>query len=216
MEFILGGNTIDNYWNHNTAFHKELIIDAKIRGGRVLDIGCGDGLLVQCLAPFAQHVTGIDSDMEAISRAQTRLAKLSNVSLIADDFLTMPVPSSEEPYDTVICVATLHHMELKAALLKMREVLAPGGRILIIGLAADKSILDFICSGLLFLPIRMMDRLHGGMQDIGVRLAEPKESIDEIRQVARSLLPGATIRRRFYYRYSILWNKPSDGNIKGK
>lgn len=213
MEFILGGNTIDNYWNHNTAFHKELVTDAKIRGGRVLDIGCGDGLLVQCLAPFAQHVTGIDSDMEAISRAQTRLGKLSNVSLIADDFLTMPVPSSEERYDTVICVATLHHMELKAALLKMREVLAPGGRILIIGLAADKSILDFIFSGLLFLPIRMMDRLHGGMQDIGVRLAEPKESIDEIRQVARGLLPGATIRRRFYFRYSIVWNKPSDGNM---
>ncbi len=55
-------NAIDKYWNHNTAFHDELVKDAKIRGGRVLDIGCGDGLLLQRLAPFAQHVIGIDPD----------------------------------------------------------------------------------------------------------------------------------------------------------
>lgn len=181
-----------------------------MRGGRVLDIGCGDGYLIQSLAPFAQHVVGVDPDAEAIFRANKRLDGIGNVTLITGDFLEMPVPSHEERYDTVMAVATLHHMELRRALLKIRQVLAPGGRVLIIGLAANKSIMDFLISGCFFLPIRMMDRFHGGVQEIGVRLAEPKESLNEIRRVAHEVLPGANVRRRFYYRYSLTWNKPME------
>jgi ubiquinone/menaquinone biosynthesis C-methylase UbiE len=203
---------MDKYWNHNTAFHDELVADVKIRGGRVSDIACGDGLLLHRLAPFAEQVVGIDPHKEIISRAQERLALVSNVSLIYDDFPTMPI---RERYDTITCVATLHHMDVRAALSKMHQILAPGGRILIIGLATNKSIMDYIISGLLLLPIRLMDRLHGGMKGIGVRIAEPKESLGEIRQVAHGILPGAIIRRRFYYRYSLVWNKPKDANENG-
>lgn len=196
-----------HYWNHNTAFHEELVRDVKIRGGRVLDIGCGDGLLLQRLAPVAQHVVGIDPDPEIIALAQQRLADVSNVSLITEDFLTMPIPSEDERYDTVICVASLHHMDLQVALLKMRDFVAPGGRILVIGLSADKSVVDFLISGLVVLPIRLMDRFHGGVKDIKFRIADPNESLAEIRKVARDILPGAVIRRRFYYRYSLKWTK---------
>lgn len=199
---------MEKYWNHNTVFHDELVENAMQRGGRVLDIGCGDGLLLQRLAPFAQQAIGIDPDTKAIERAQKRLVATSNVSLIEGDFLAMPVPSQEECYSTVICVATLHHMDLRSALLKMYQVLAPGGRLLIVGIAANKSIMDFVISGLLVLPIRVMDRLHGGMKDPGVRFANPKESLIEIRQAAHEVLPGAIIRRRFYYRYQIFWDKP--------
>jgi len=199
---------MEKYWNHNTAFHDELVENAMLRSGRVLDIGCGDGLLLQRLAPFAQQVIGIDPDTKTIECAQTRLVATSNVSLVEGDFLTMPVPSQEECFSTVICVATLHHMDLRSALLKMRQVLAPGGRLLIVGIAADKSFMDFIISGLLVLPIRVMDRLHGGMKDPDVRIADPKESLIEIRQAAHEVLPGAIIRRRFYYRYLISWDKP--------
>ncbi|BBI33538.1 class I SAM-dependent methyltransferase [Cohnella abietis] len=203
-----GKKEMQSYWNHNTAFHEELITDAKVRGGRVLDIGSGDGLFLQRLAPFVDQVVGIDPDEKAVVRAQTRLAATSNVSVVNGDFLALPVPTQEQRYSTVTCIATLHHMELKAALSKMRQVLAPGGRLLIVGLAEDNSILDFVISGLLVLPIRFMDRLHGGMQDIGVRIADPKESLSEIRQVAQEILPGAIVRRRFYYRYRLSWDKP--------
>ncbi|MFC0212012.1 class I SAM-dependent methyltransferase [Paenibacillus chartarius] len=199
---------MESYWNHNTAFHKELVADAKTRGGRVLDIGCGDGLLLQRLAPYAEQVVGIDPDEQMVERARTRLASIPNVKIISGDFLAMPAPSQKELFSTVICVAALHHMELRTALLKMRQVLAPGGRLLIVGLAADKSFLDYFISGLLVLPVRIMDRLHGGMQDIGVRIAEPKDSFREIRLASREILPGAAIRRRFYYRYVLTWNKP--------
>lgn len=197
---------METYWNHNTAFHDELIADVKRRGGRVLDIGCGDGLLVQRIAPFCQYVLGIDLDQDATARAQIRLANLANVSLETVDFLDMPIPSLEERFSTIICVATLHHMDLQSALLKMRNILIPGGRILIIGLAANKSFADYAFSGLYVIPVRIMEQLHRGFSDSRVRTAHPKESLKEIIDVANTILPGVKIRRRFYYRYSLCWD----------
>lgn len=199
---------MEAYWNHNTAFHDRLVADAKVRGGRVLDIGCGDGLLLQRLATIADQVVGIDPDGLAIERARLRLGESSTACLLHGDFLEISVPAREELYHTVTCVATLHHMELRPALSKMRRFLAPGGKLLIVGLAANKSIADYVISGLLVLPIRMMDRLRGGVQEIGVRLAVPNESLGEIRQAAREVLPGAIVRRCFYYRYLLSWEKP--------
>lgn len=78
---------------------------------------------------------------------------------------------------------------------------------LIVGLSANKSILDFLISGLLVIPIRLMDRLHGGVKDVGVKIASPKESLSEIRQVTCEVLPNAKIQRQFYYRYLLIWDQ---------
>ncbi|MGG1554319.1 class I SAM-dependent methyltransferase [Paenibacillus ferrarius] len=199
---------METYWNHNTAFHDELVADARLRGGRVLDIGCGDGLLLQRLTPFVRESVGIDPDEQVIARARERLSNVQNVSLVSGDFLQLPVPAEAGRYDTITCVAALHHMPLKEALWQMRELLAPGGKLLVVGLAANKTLLDLAISSAVLLPIRLMDRLHGGMQDVGVRIAEPKESLREIRQASREVLPGVTVRWRFYYRYLLAWEKP--------
>lgn len=175
----------------------------------MLDIGCGEGLLIQRLLPFAAHVVGVDPDERAIAQSEKRLGTSDKVTLLHGDFLDMPIPSGEERFTSITCVAVLHHMDLSSALLKMRECLAPGGRMIVIGLAADQSILDFIIAGLSYLPIRVMDWLHGGVQEIDVKIASPKESFQEIRNVARELLPGAKITRRFYYRYVLTWEKGS-------
>jgi 2-polyprenyl-3-methyl-5-hydroxy-6-metoxy-1,4-benzoquinol methylase len=57
-----------NYWNHNTAYHPWLVGIAAEHRGDVLDVGCGDGLLAQRLAPVSRSVTGIDPDPAAIGR----------------------------------------------------------------------------------------------------------------------------------------------------
>ena len=61
------------YWNHNTAYHPWLIDIAAQHSGDVLDVGCGDGLLAQRLAPVSRSVTGIDPHSAAIQRADERL-----------------------------------------------------------------------------------------------------------------------------------------------
>ena len=63
---------VGGYWNHNVAFHGELVADAGLRGGRVLDVGCGDGLLVHRLAGVCDEVVGIEKDPAAARRAAWR------------------------------------------------------------------------------------------------------------------------------------------------
>jgi hypothetical protein len=51
------------------------------------------------------------------------------------------------------------------------------------------------------------DRLHGDTPDIGVVLAEPRESLRTIRRMTAEVLPGAVIRRTLYYRYLLRWSR---------
>ncbi|GAB03697.1 methyltransferase domain-containing protein [Gordonia amarae] len=63
-----------DYWNHNTAYHTELVASVASDATRVLDIGCGDGLLLQKLASTSRHITGIDPDAAALTSARERLS----------------------------------------------------------------------------------------------------------------------------------------------
>jgi hypothetical protein len=44
--------------------------------------------------------------------------------------------------DLVACVATLHHLGLDRGLKRLRELTAPGGRLVVVGLARSSTALD--------------------------------------------------------------------------
>ena len=46
---------MEAYWNHNSAYHDEIVAAATRQHGRVLDVGCGEGLLAERLAPVSCH-----------------------------------------------------------------------------------------------------------------------------------------------------------------
>jgi len=50
--------------------------------------------------------------------------------------------------------------------------------------------------------------LRCGPRDIGVVTRSPRESFTEIRAAASRILPTARARRRFYYRYTLIWDRP--------
>ncbi|WP_136035509.1 class I SAM-dependent methyltransferase [Microbacterium sp. K35] len=198
---------MDDYWNHNTAYHRELVAAVR-QGARVLDVGCGDGLLLQKLAGRASQVTGIDPDAAALSRARERFPQSSPVRLIHGDLLTSPDLEGQR-FDLVTCVATLHHLPLIPALERLRDLLAPGGQLRIVGLSANASVLDWAISGALLLPIRVMSGVHRESGYPDMTTARPSESLTHIRDAAATILPGSQVRRRFYYRYSLTWTKPA-------
>lgn len=198
------------YWNHNTAYHRELLAAVAARQGTVLDVGCGDGLLLHRLALVCSEAVGIDSDETAAARAGRVSTEHRNVRIMVGDFLT-DARISDVRFDSITCVAVLHHMPLRPALERIRDLLSPGGQAIIIGLAANKTVLDWLLSGLLVIPVRIMGIVHHETRDIGVATAAPRESLREIRAIAVAVMPGCRIRRRFYYRYSLIWTKSAMG-----
>lgn len=193
-------------WNHNSVYYHELVADAAERGGSALDVGCGDGELLELLAGVCERVVGVEKDPAAARAAADRAA--GNGTVICGDFMaakSLPLAG----FDTITCVACLQHLPLEAALAQMAELLRPGGRLLVIGLSANKSLVDWLLSALMIVPGRVSGWIHRESTFPGMRVAWPCESLDEIRSVANILLPGARIRRRLYWRYSLMWTKPA-------
>ncbi len=196
-----------DYWNHNTAYHPWIRrTAARHRHRDLLDVGCGDGLLMERLTPTLRSVTGIEPDAAAITRAERRLAAVPNATLVRTGFAEYEPGGAR--FDVITFVASLHHLPLRETLERAAGLLRPGGDLLVVGLAANRSPLDWVFSGLSLPLARLGSLLHRETADIGVPTAQPRESLAEIRDAAAVALPGARIRRGVYYRYLLRWTKP--------
>jgi 2-polyprenyl-3-methyl-5-hydroxy-6-metoxy-1,4-benzoquinol methylase len=195
-----------DYWNHNAAYHDWIVRVASQHHGSALDVGCGEGLLIQRLASVSTSVAGIDPDHAAIERARQRTTGLPNVKLEVTGFLEYGAPQAS--LDIVTFVASLHHMDLVLGIRKARSLLRRGGDLLVVGLSANKTPADWISSGLNMPLVRLGSWMHHETRDVGVMAADPHESLVEIKEVVRRELPGARMRRGLYYRYLMHWTNP--------
>ena len=197
----------DTYWNHNTAYHS-WILRRMSGAGSVLDVGCGDGLLLERLSPVCASVTGIEPDPGAAELARQRTSALGNVRVIRADFTTVPLPSAS--FNALIFSASLHHMDMETALRKAADLLTPGGVLLIVGLAKPESAGDYLIEALRVIPAKTGSLVHGerrgGSPDVPVR--DPETGLGTIRRTCAAILPGAKIRRGLYYRWLLRWRKP--------
>ena len=200
----------NDYWNHNVAFHRRIVRDTALRGGSALDVGCGDGLLLARLATVCRRVVGLEPDEQTAARARGRLKQIPQAEVLLDDVMDPDLPQCIGTFETVSCVATLHHLPLEPALVRLSQLVAPGGRLIVVGLAANKSLWDWTLSALAVLPLHVVGALRRESSDIGVVTRVPRESLAEIRRAAVRLLPGARTRRRFYYRYTLIWDRPTE------
>lgn len=196
---------IMEYWNHNTAYHSLIVEIARSLNGEVLDVGCGEGLLVERLSSVSRSVVGVDSDAGVVMRARVRINALKNARVIEGDFMGIDI--EYDSYDLVTMVATLHHMEFENAILRVKSLLRPGGKLIVVGLSANRSIGDWVLSRALFPAVRLMSRLHGEVREIHVVTKVPSQSLREIKVIAGHLLPNCKIKRGLYYRYILSWTK---------
>ena len=198
--------SVNSYWNHNTAYHRWLVTRLARHHGDVLDVGSGDGLLLERCAPVSRTVTGIDPDVSAMMVAAKRLTGVPDAVLIHDDFLAHDFGPTT--FDAVIFVASLHHMDSAAALRKATALLRPSGVLLVVALV--KPTLGWTLLDLARWPaVRLSGSLHRESgPEVPVRLTEPTQTLAQMRATARALLPGATIRYGLYYRCLLEWVKP--------
>jgi SAM-dependent methyltransferase len=197
----------DPYWNTNVARHPGILRAVPPRCQDALDVGCGDGLLARKLTTLAQRVTGIDKSPAMADRARKLSADQQDIRVIEGDFLAADLPV--EGFDFICSVTTIHHMDFEAALARMRDLLRPGGTLVVVGLARDATAADWAFRIAAAPLVRIIKRLRSAAGPEGMPTLVPHMSYDQIRAVAQQLLPGARYHRHLLRRYSLIWDKPA-------
>lgn len=199
----------ETYWNHNVHYQKLVLRLLPAGCARALDVGCGDGLLAGRLAAVVPAVTGVDHSPEAIMMAGKRHGGLPNVTFVRGDFLDEDLLPAGG-YDFVSAVAVVHHTDFGRAMAALRRLLAPGGRLVVIGLGKDTSPLDGIYRLAGQAASRVLAPFHGGKRGPGdgVLAMDPVMPWALIGREARRTLPGCRFRRLLLRRYLLVWDKP--------
>ena len=100
-------------------------------GDRVLDVGCGSGVVAEVLASLGADVTGIDSNPAAIAYARGAYVRpnLRFEETTVDDLVLAP-----DSIDRIYCLELIEHLDEPQAadlLSSFRRVLRPGGALLL-------------------------------------------------------------------------------------
>ncbi|WP_240796153.1 class I SAM-dependent methyltransferase [Streptomyces sp. RFCAC02] len=105
-----------------------LALAGDVAGRRILDAGCGAGLLFAALRDRGAVVSGFDSSAGMLELARRRLG--DSADLKAAD-LGGPLPYPDDTFDDVVASLVLHYLEdWGPALAELRRVLKPGGRLI--------------------------------------------------------------------------------------
>ncbi|MEU0405353.1 class I SAM-dependent methyltransferase [Streptomyces sp. NPDC006197] len=200
-------------WDHNAHYHRWILRQLPRRIDGALDVGCGSGDLARLLAGRATAVRAVDADPAIVARARELTAPAVPVTFDVEDALADT--GDDGAYTAVTCVAALHHLPLAPALQRFRDRLAPGGTLVVLGLSRPDSVGDHLL-GLLAIPLNaatgwLRNRGRPAPRPVAMTAAtrEAEETLAEIALVARRILPGARIRRRLYWRYTLVWRKPA-------
>ncbi|MFC9848554.1 class I SAM-dependent methyltransferase [Streptomyces sp. NPDC060223] len=198
-------------WDHNAHYHRWILRQLPRHFERALDVGSGSGDLARLLAGRADAVKAVDSDPLITAQAQELTPSALPVTFtVADARAEFPAG----PYDVITCVATIHHMPFTEALTRFRRHLAPGGTLVIVGLSRAQTSADHLL-GAIAIPA---NAAMGWLKNKGRPSPRPVSmtahtrsaamTFHDIVREARDVLPGARLRRRLFWRYTLVWNQP--------
>jgi 2-polyprenyl-3-methyl-5-hydroxy-6-metoxy-1,4-benzoquinol methylase len=194
------------HWNHNTHYHRALLRRLPSKVGRALDVGCGDGRFARQLAACAAEVVAIDIDPREVEDARRSSSELGNIHWECADLLTYEPGNGV--FDAITALAVIHHVPLDAALTKMQRLLAPGGRLLVLGLwPSTATATDIAVSAVASVGTHAL-QVARGPTSMSSPVREAEMPLRDVRRRAAAALPGATVRRKLLWRYLLEWTKP--------
>ncbi len=201
-------------WNHNNCYFNQLLKIVPNNVETCLDIGCGKGELSFMLSQKSKNVIAVDLSDKMIEKAKVLHAN-KNIKYICGNILDMKFENNS--IDVIITTATAHHLPYEWLLCFAKDKLKKGGELIILDLAQAESLSDYIIWGSAFLPNIAMNLLKNrrlkkddehskevwekhGKHDIYM-------TIKEIRSLAKKHIPAAKIKRKLFFRYSLIWKK---------
>lgn len=99
---------------------------ASLEGARVLDVGCGGGILAEAMARRGAQVTGIDLSEKALRVAELHLHE-SGLSVLYEKAAVEDVSGE---FDVVTCMELLEHVPQPASMVSAcARLVRPGGRV---------------------------------------------------------------------------------------
>jgi ubiquinone/menaquinone biosynthesis C-methylase UbiE len=134
-------------WSHvwdlarytNYSIYRTALASLDGRHQRIVDVGCGSGLMSARLAATGRQVLGVDLSTSMIAQARVR----TNTRL---DFLHADaenLPLEDAGFDAVVNLISFHHYPNPAkAIAEFRRVLRPEGRLVLIGFDLDSSFIQ--------------------------------------------------------------------------
>lgn len=145
----------------------------------------------------------VDLDAEQAALARRRCD--GRASVLRADLRRLPF--ADGVFDVVTALASFHHAPFEVSASEARRVLKPGGRLVVLGVWTDNGFRDVGPNVLSSLYNRYLLRRRGPDA-----MRSPATLVQTGWHAARAqmaeLLPGARLRRRMLWRYTLVWDKP--------
>jgi phosphatidylethanolamine/phosphatidyl-N-methylethanolamine N-methyltransferase len=128
----------------------ELTSRAVAGAGRVLEVAAGTGLVTRALARSAQHVVATDYAAAMVAMLTQRTAEdgLANVTCERADLYALPYEAAS--FDAIVAANVLHLVpDLEGAILSLKRVLRPHGRLVVPTFCHDETLTSALVSRLL-------------------------------------------------------------------
>lgn len=201
-------------WNHNNCYFEYLMEYVPDNAETCLDIGCGKGGLSSMLSKKSKNVIAVDLADKMIEKAKA-LHPNSNIKYICGNILDMKFENTS--LDVIITTATAHHLPYEWLLCFAKDKLKEGGRLIILDLVKARSFTDYILWGSAIIPNIFMNLVKNGrLQKDDAHSKEVWErhgrhdtymTIEDIKLLAKKHIPDAKIKRKLFWRYSLIWQK---------
>ncbi len=100
---------------------------------KVLDFGCGSGVMLPFLSQHSEHVTAMDIDLLPLERVRTYIPLAGNIQVLDANQVSIS-ELGRESFDLINALDVLEHVDdLTRTLSQLLGLLRPGGRLLVSG-----------------------------------------------------------------------------------
>lgn len=204
----------DEGWTANNQYHNYLLRYVPENCENALEIGCGTGTFARALAKRCRRVVALDLSGEMIRVARSRSSQFENLEFQLADAMTWDFPQSH--FDFVCSIATLHHLEQRELLSKIKDALKPHGVLVVVDLVQSDSLTERMVDVVALGVSGSLRLMHNG------RLKPPREvrkaweqhgkhdsylTMGQVRALADEILPGPRVERCLLWRYMLVYQK---------